>query len=119
MTQKSFPIYIVLKFLQKYDSPKIRELFLVARYTSFCVLTALWTRLWIECVIPDLADWQSFSEELEVVLVFPLNLFLAALAHPVPHVALEPEAQRHHGVADAGKNIEIILNVHLRGIEQD
>ena len=46
----------------------------------------------VERVVPHLARRQSLSEELEVVLVFPLDLLLPPLPHPVAHVTLEAEA---------------------------
>ena len=43
---------------------------------------------------------EGLLEELHVELVLPLHLLLLPQAHLVADVALEAEAQRHHGVTD-------------------
>ena len=61
----------------------------------------------IEGVFPDTRR-QRFSQELVVVLVLLLDLSLTSLPHAVAHVALEAEAQRHHWVSDAERNINVL-----------
>ena len=64
--------------------------------------------MWIERFLSHRSRWQGFPEELVVVLVDFLNFFLTPATHSVTDVSLEAEAERHHGIPDAAKTVQLI-----------
>lgn len=53
------------------------------------LLTWLWTRLGVECLFPELPRRQCHSQEVEVIVVFPLYFFLPPHSHSVAYIGFE------------------------------
>ena len=65
------------------------------------LLTWLWTRLGVECLFPELPRRQCHSQEVEVIVVFPLYFFLPPHSHSVAYIGFETKPQCDYWVPDA------------------